>query len=116
MRVKPAKSWKRDLMKSIPLILLLVGVCLFGNVLQAADQEDAKRSAGIINDSLRNEFPAASAWDIGGQFRMRSEAKDSGSFPNRDFVQNLDHSNDYLSIPHQSASRLDSGEMDHRLC
>jgi len=46
----------------------MVGICLFGNVLLAADQ-DAKRSAGIINDSLRNEFPAASAWDIGGQFQ-----------------------------------------------
>jgi hypothetical protein len=66
-------------------------------MLHAAEFETTtKPSAGIINDSLRKEFSAASAWDIGGQFRIRSEAKDAGSFPNRDFVRSLDHSNDYF--------------------
>ena len=84
-------------MKYIPPILLLVGICLLGECVQAADQEaNAKRSAGIINDSLRSEFPAASAWDIGGQFRLRAEARDAGSFPNRDYIQNRDHGNDHV--------------------
>jgi hypothetical protein len=84
-------------MKYFSLILIVVNLCLFGQTLRAAEPEtNTKPSTGIINDWLRKESPAASAWDIGVQFRMRSEAKDDGSFPNRDFGQNLDHSNDYF--------------------
>lgn len=54
-------------------------------------------SAGLVNDWLRSEWPSASAWDLGGQFRLRYEVKDdAGSFPNRDFLRGLDNSNDYL--------------------
>jgi hypothetical protein len=84
-------------MKCLTKILIFFSFCLFGENLRAEEPEaNNKPSAGIINDLLRKESPAASAWDIGVQFRMRSEAKDAGSFPNRDFVQNLDHSNDYF--------------------
>jgi hypothetical protein len=78
-------------------VFMFIILCLFGEGLHAAEPETNKKpSFGLINDLLRKEFPAASAWDIGGQFRIRSEAKDSGSFPNRDFMQNLERSNDYF--------------------
>jgi hypothetical protein len=84
-------------MKRIVVVLLSVNFCLSGAILFAAESEaNTKPSAGIINDLFREKFSAASVWDIGGQFRMRSEAKDAGSFPNRDFVQNPGHSNDYF--------------------
>src|SRR5438128_18957 len=46
--------------------------------------------AGLLNAWLREESPAFSAWDFGGQFRARAEIKENGglsggSFPNRDF-------------------------------
>jgi hypothetical protein len=54
-------------------------------------------SAGLVNDWLRGELPAAAAWDVGGQFRTRYEARENaGSFPNRDFLEGLDNSNDYF--------------------
>lgn len=86
-------------MKYLFLMFLLVKFCLFGALLLCAAEPETntKPSAGIINDVLRKEFPATSALDIGGQFRLRYEAKDNaGSFPNRDFAQALDSSNDYL--------------------
>jgi hypothetical protein len=84
-------------MKSLLLVLVSFSFCLFGGILRAEESATkGKPSAGIINDLLRKESPAAYAWDIGLQFRMRSEAKDAGSFPNRDFTHNLDHSNDYF--------------------
>jgi hypothetical protein len=84
-------------MKFLPLILVAVQFCFFEARMFAAEQKrDTTSTAGIINDLLRKKSTAASAWDIGLQFRFRSEAKEAGSFPNRDFVQNLDHSNDYF--------------------
>jgi hypothetical protein len=84
-------------MKSLSLFLVSFSICLFGGILRAEESAmNSKSSAGIFNDLLRKESPSASAWDIGLQFRTRSEAKDAGSFPNRDFAQNLDHSNDYF--------------------
>ena len=54
---------------------------------------------GLINDWLREQSPAFSAWDIGGQFRLRYESKDNAGFvASRDFTRNLDHSNDYLLL------------------
>lgn len=51
----------------------------------------------MLNDWLREQAPAAKAWDAGGQFRVRYEAKEhAGSFPNRDFARDLDNSNDYF--------------------
>ena len=84
--------------KNILVFLVSLGFCFFAGTLQAADQETGKKpSAGTINEWLHNEFPSASAWDIGGQFRVRYEAKgNAGSFPNRDFAQGLDSSNDYF--------------------
>ncbi len=56
-------------------------------------------SAGLINDLLRRESAEASAWDVGGEFRVRYELKDkAGSFPNRDFARNLVNSNDYFLV------------------
>jgi hypothetical protein len=71
----------------------------FAAVSHAAEQPGAAKppSAGLLNDWLRSEFPAASAWDVGGQFRIRYEVKENaGSFPNRDFLSDLDNSNDYF--------------------
>src|SRR6185436_20273796 len=54
-------------------------------------------SAGLLNDWLREQSPSASAWDVGGQFRVRYEAKEhAGSFPNNDFLRGLDNSNEYF--------------------
>jgi hypothetical protein len=54
-------------------------------------------SAGLINDWLREQSAAARAWDVGGQFRARYEAKENaGSFPNNDFLRGLENSNDYF--------------------
>lgn len=59
--------------------------------------QPAPPSAGLINDWLRQEWPSASPWDLGGQFRVRYEVKENaGSFPNRDFLEGLDNSNDYF--------------------
>ncbi len=57
----------------------------------------APASAGLVNDLLRKESPGAAAWDLGGQLRTRFESKqEAGSFPNRDFLDGLENSNDYL--------------------
>lgn len=54
-------------------------------------------SAGLVNDWLRDESDAFKQWDIGGQFRIRYEAKENaGYIANRDFAQDLDNSNDYF--------------------
>jgi hypothetical protein len=94
---KPLKSLSVYRMKFIITMLVAVQFFLLNVSLFSADlKTDEKPSTGVINDLLRKEFSAASAWDIGMQFRFRSEAKDAGSFPNRDFALNLDHSNSYF--------------------
>ena len=95
-----------DRVTYIPNIILpLASVGIFIGSLgimlcQAAEQSSATSkpaSAGLVNDWLRSEIPAASAWDVGGQFRARYEVKENaGSFPNRDFLSGLDNSNDYF--------------------
>jgi hypothetical protein len=81
----------------IRLSIAIISYCLYAEILRAAEPAaNANPSAGLVNDWLRKEYPGASVWDIGGQFRMRAEAKDAGSFPNRDFASALDHSNDYF--------------------
>jgi hypothetical protein len=58
-------------MRRISFILICISFCLCAATLGAAGPEKReKSSAGIVNDALRKEFPAASAWDIGGQFRL----------------------------------------------
>lgn len=55
------------------------------------------KSAGLLNDALRQASPAFSEWDIGGQIRVRYEVKDdAGSFPQRDFLAgDSGNDNDY---------------------
>jgi len=68
---------------------LLSGSCLIISG-QAAEQVAAKppSAAGLINDWLRQEFPAASAWDVGGQFRARYESHvNAGFLPGNDFFK-----------------------------
>ena len=57
-------------------------------------------STGLLNDWLREQSTTASAWDVGGQVRLRYEVKDNaGSFPNRDFIADgQDSSNDFLML------------------
>ena len=51
----------------------------------------------LVNALLRKTFPAASAWDAGGEVRSRYELKgNAGSYANRDFARNLDNSNDFF--------------------
>jgi hypothetical protein len=65
--------------------------------LHAADKPAP--SAGLVNDWLREQSPAFSQWDIGGQFRVRYEVKENAGYvPNRDFTRNLDNSNDDLLL------------------
>lgn len=81
------------------LALALLPLCTRGQPLYAAGPDKpAHPSAGMVNDRLREDFPSATAWDIGGQWRVRYEARDAGSFPNRDFARDLDHGNDYLLV------------------
>jgi hypothetical protein len=57
----------------------------------------AKPTAGLINDWLRKDSTAFNDWNIGGQFRVRYEAReDAGFVPSRDFLSGLDNSNDYF--------------------
>ncbi|MDB6134370.1 MAG: hypothetical protein JWM59_2613 [Verrucomicrobiales bacterium] len=55
------------------------------------------KSAGLLNDALRQASPAFSEWDIGGQIRLRYEVKeDAGSFPQQDFISgDVLNDNDY---------------------
>ena len=51
-------------------------------VAHAADPASApKPSAGLLNDYLREQNEAFSAWDLGGQARVRFEAKDGYAVP-----------------------------------
>jgi len=61
------------------------------------------KSAGLINDWLRSQSPAASAWDLGADIRSRCELKaHAGTFPNRDFIrQGQDNSTDYVLLRSQ---------------
>ena len=57
----------------------------------------AAPSAGLVNDWLHQEVPSTRAWDVGGQFRVRYEAREhAGSFPNNDFLRDLNNSNEYF--------------------
>src|SRR5436190_10686080 len=81
----------------------LLGASLLG---QAAEpngysaEHPSTASFTSLNDWLRAQEPAFSNWDIGGQFRVRYEARENaGSFPNRDFIERgQDNSNDYLLL------------------
>ncbi len=54
-------------------------------------------SAGLLNDWLRQDRPAAAAWDLGGQFRVRYEVKENaGRVSNLDFLEGADNSNDFF--------------------
>ncbi len=54
-------------------------------------------SQGLINDWLREQSAEFKKWDLGGQVRVRYEARENAGFvANRDFTRNLDNSNDYV--------------------
>ncbi len=57
-------------------------------------------SASLLNAWLREQTPAATNWDIGGQLRVRYEDKENAGFvPNRDFIAHgQDNSNDFLEL------------------
>ncbi len=79
------------------LSILFFGPCLCGEILRAAEPaQNASPSAGTLNDWLRRENAAAGVWDIGGQFRVRFEDKDAGSFPNLDFARARGGNNSYF--------------------
>ena len=56
--------------------------------------------AGLVNDWLREQNPAFTPWDFGGQVRARYEVKeDGGSFPARDFRKTgADNDNSYFLL------------------
>lgn len=60
----------------------------------------SKPGAGVVNDWLRTRSADFSAWDVGGQFRLRYEDRENaGAFPNRDFIHNGQaNSDDYLLL------------------
>jgi hypothetical protein len=66
----------------------------------AVTAQEKKASAGLLNDWLREQQPAAAAWDVGGQLRARYDAKNgAGAFPNRDFIRSgQDNDNHYLLL------------------
>lgn len=89
--------------RTAKLAIWLASVSLSSISSLAADESAAankETSAGLVNDWLRRQWPkTAGAWDLGGQFRVRYELKENaGSFPNRDFLEGLDNSNDFLLL------------------
>jgi hypothetical protein len=83
----------------------------FGTIAAGAEQSVTKpmgasksaaplASPGLLNEWLRNQWPALTDWDLGGQFRVRYEVKENGgSFPNRDFRRSgADNDNSYLLL------------------
>lgn len=56
-------------------------------------------SQGLVNDWLRSQSDEFKKWDLGGQIRVRYEAKENAGYvANRDFTRNLDSSNDYVLL------------------
>lgn len=56
----------------------------------AAAASAPKPGPGLLNAYLRNQSPALSAWDVGGQFRIRYQSRqDAGFIANRDFAGEL---------------------------
>lgn len=87
----------RTLIPSSWTVPLIIGLCA-GSPGHAASAPAgaAQPSARLVNDWLRTTFPAASAWDVGGELRLRYEVKENAGFAsNRDFLKGLDNSNDY---------------------
>lgn len=60
--------------------------------------QGADSRPGLLTDWLQKTVPAATAWDVGGQFRLRYEDRENaGAFPNRDFIRSGQmNSDDYL--------------------
>ncbi len=64
---------------------LIIGLCA-GSLGHAASVPTgaagaAKFSTGLVNDGLRATSPAASAWDVGGEFRLRMKSKRTPDLP-----------------------------------
>lgn len=76
----------------------LLWVASLSSAFGATEAASAKGpSPGLFNEQLRQAFPEATSWDVGGQFRVRYEARaNAGAFPNNDFVRDKDGSNDAL--------------------
>jgi hypothetical protein len=54
-------------------------------------------SAGLLNDWLRDQFPEAKSWDVGGQVRLRYDSKHNGGVTAaNDFIAALSNDNDYF--------------------
>ena len=80
------------------LLSFLVFVCDGKNLHAAELQAKGVWSAGRLNDWFRSRYSAAGVWDIGGQFRIRPEIKDAGSFPSRDFIHAAGGANNYFLL------------------
>lgn len=85
--------------------LAFAAAALFATGLPASGADQSPNSPekpwrGLLNEWMEKEPPYLSAWDVGGQFRIRYEAKENaGSFPNRDFIEHGQvNSNDYLLL------------------
>lgn len=91
MAINPEKNWPSNhhynlKPQSVRLSLGAVALCLSLNAsAQTATAPAAggavaattpAPSAGLFNDWLREQSPAFTPWDLGGQFRMRLEVKD----------------------------------------
>ena len=72
-------------------------ILTFAAFLGIVSVQAADPIAGLLNDFLRQQTDAIKPWDLGGQFRVRYEARENGGLvPNRDFLEGLDNSNDYF--------------------
>jgi hypothetical protein len=66
----------------------------------AKPQQAPAPSTGLIDEWLREQCPAATVWDVGGQFRVRYEVKENaGSFPNNDFLRGRSRNANLLANP-----------------
>lgn len=89
---------------SHPIFSLIISAALLGSqnslsLSRAAERGSATTqppSTGLVSRWTHSAMPTTSSWDLGGQFRVRYEAKrNAGAFPSRDFLKGLDNSNDF---------------------
>lgn len=87
---------------ALPLFLAAAGPGQAGETpaapLPPPPASEAAKSAGLLNDALREASPAWEKWDVGGQARFRYDLKHNGGMsPNADFLPGgADNDNDFF--------------------
>jgi hypothetical protein len=76
-----------------------VGGSSFAQTNAPAPKPAAAPNPSLVNGWLRDKWPEASKWDLGGQVRLRYEVKENaGVLGATDFVRALPNDNDWLMV------------------